>query len=121
VSTFYIACVREGLQLLADGPVADPAHPLHDPTIWLAEAASWVFDDSGLTEVLDSPNAEQVLGVGLRDELVNLDRAVRDAGRVVGDDPVGARALVAPRAQAVMANLEDQAPPGATRSGTPLS
>ena len=70
---FYIDLVRQGLESLSSGPAPNPAHPLHDPALWLAESTEWVFVDSGLRAVLDEPNARALLGDRLHEGLAELD------------------------------------------------
>jgi hypothetical protein len=118
--SFYIDVVRRGLQWMVDGPARDKGHPAHDPLIWFVEATSAVFDDSGLARVLDSPRAREVLGVPLRDDLIRLEQAVREAERMVRHDPPAARARLAGPAHAVLSDLDREAPSGAKTSGVPL-
>jgi hypothetical protein len=54
---------------------------MHDPALWFAEAACWVLDDSGLTDVLDADSADELLGRPLFDALTALRSGVDTVGR----------------------------------------
>jgi hypothetical protein len=114
---FSIDVLRSGLRSLLQGPVQDESHPLHDPVIWLTEATCWVFDDSGLTAVLESPAAAELLGRRLHDDLLELDRVLREAHHVIAQNVADARAQITAPVNAVVADLDAAALPASRNFG----
>ena len=65
-----------------------------------------VFDDSGLTAVLESPDAAKLLGRRLHDGLLELDRALGEAHGVIAQNVADARARITAPVNAVLADFD---------------
>lgn len=100
-----------------EGPAQDESHPLHDPAIWLTEATCWAFDDSGLTAVLGSPAAAELLGRRLHDDLLELDRVLGEGQHVIVLNVADARARITAPVNAVLADLDAAALPASRNFG----
>lgn len=75
----YVDHVVDGLDELCDETLQRErwhGHPLPSPS----EAWEQVFDDSGLSLVLNSPNGAELLGPRLAAAFETLDQALRDLG-----------------------------------------